>query len=88
MTSTQIMRAIQLHEEASTAEMQGNLNRAEVLYLESKQLFLLEGGMHLIDAANIMIIIARMKEKHGDFYGAILATEGAKQIMAAHVGMR
>ena len=79
--STQIARALQLHQEARLAEEQGNLDRAEVLYVESKEIFLQNGGAYLIDTALIMNAIACMKEKYGDFQGALRAAEKAIQIL-------
>jgi tetratricopeptide (TPR) repeat protein len=79
--STQIARAVQLHDEARLAEEQGNVDRAEVLYVESKEIFLQNGGAYLIDTALIMNAIASMKEKYGDFQGALRAAEKAIQIL-------
>ena len=79
--STRIEHAIQLYDEASLAEEQGNLDRAEVLYLESPDIFLKEGGNHWIDAANIMNAIAFMKEKYGDYEGALHTGEKSIQIL-------
>ena len=55
--------AFQLREEASLAEEQGNVDRAEVLYVESKEIFLHNGSTHLIDAALNLNAIASMKAK-------------------------
>ena len=79
--TTRIEHAIQLYEEASLAEEQGNIDRAEVLYLESRDMFLKEGGSHLIDATNIMNAVAFMKEKYGDYEGALHAGENSIQIL-------
>ena len=79
--SRQIARATQLHCEASTANEQGNINRAEVLYTESRELFLREGGEYFMDAANIMNAVALMKEKHGDHFGALQAAEKSIRIL-------
>ncbi len=79
--STQIIRATHLREEASTAHQQGNLNRAEVLYVESLEIFVREGGEYFVEAANIMNTLAVMKQKHGDWYGALKAAEKSIQIM-------
>ncbi len=84
--STQITRAILLYEEARAAENQGNINRAEVLYMESKEIFMQEDGEHLVDAANIMNAIALMKVKHADYDGALRAAEKSVQIMVDQVG--
>jgi len=84
--STQITRAILLYEEARAAENQGNINRAEVLYVESKEIFTQQGGVHLVDAANIMNTIALMKTKHADYHGALRAAEKSVQIMVDQVG--
>jgi tetratricopeptide (TPR) repeat protein len=80
--STQIIRATQLREEASTANEQGNIDRAEVLYAESREIFLREGGEFFIEAANIMNILALMKAKHGDSHGALQAAEKSVQILS------
>ncbi len=79
--STQITRATQLHREASTAHQQGNVNRAEVLYAESREIFLREGGEYFVEAASVMNALALMKEKHGDCYGALQAAAKSIQIM-------
>lgn len=79
--STPIIRAAQLHQEASTANQQGNIDRAEVLYVESREIFLREGGEYFVEAANIMNALALMKERHGDHYGALQAAEKAVQII-------
>src|SRR5436190_24387317 len=84
--STQITRAILLYEEARVAENQGNINRAEVLYVESKEIFMQQGGVHLVDAANIMNAIALMKTKNADYDGALHAAEKSVQIMNDQVG--
>ena len=83
--STQITRAVQLHYEASAANEQGNVNRAEVLYVERKEIFMQQGGEHFVDAANIMNAIALMKTKHADYDGALRAAEKSVQIMDDHV---
>ena len=80
--STQIIRATQLHQEASTAHQQGNINRAEVLYVESREIYLHEGGEHFVEAANIMNALALMKAKHRDYYGALQAAEKSIQIIS------
>src|SRR5215216_8166418 len=85
--STRIERAVQLYEEASRAEEQGNVDRAEVLYLESRDFFLHEGGAHFIDAANIMNAIAFLKEKYGDYEGARRAAEESIQVLDKQSGM-
>lgn len=79
--STPILRATQLQQEASAAHEQGNINRAEVLYAESGEIFLREGGEYFVEAANIMNALALMKAKHGDCYGALQAAEKAIQIL-------
>jgi tetratricopeptide (TPR) repeat protein len=79
--STQITRATQLHQEANTAHQLGNVNRAEVLYVESREIFLREGGEYFVEAASIMNALALMKAKHGDCYGALQAAEKSIQIM-------
>ena len=84
--STQITRAILLYEEAGAAENQGNINRAEVLYVESKEIFMQQGGVHLVDAANSMNAMALMKTKHADYHGALRAAEKSVQIMVDLVG--
>ena len=86
MTSAPLARAIQLCDEASAAGEQGNLDRAEVLYLESRELFLQQGGAHFLDAFQIMKRIAYMKESLGDFEGAISALEDAARILETHAG--
>jgi tetratricopeptide (TPR) repeat protein len=83
--SRQIARAAQLHREASTANEQGNINRAEVLYTESRELFLREGGEYFVEASNIMNAVALMKEKHGDHFGALQAAEKSIHILN-HLG--
>jgi hypothetical protein len=57
-----IEHAIQLYNEASLADEQGNFERAEMLYMESRCIFEQSGGAHRPDAANIMKAIAFMKE--------------------------
>lgn len=84
--STQITRAILLYQEARAAENQGNINRAEVLYVESSEIFMQQGGVYLVDAANIMNAIALMKAKHTDYHGALRAAEKSVQIMVDQVG--
>ncbi len=84
--SIQITRAIRLYDEARAAENQRDINRAEVLYVESKEIFMQEGGEHLVAAANIMNAIALMKVKHADYDGALRAAEKSVQIMGNHVG--
>ena len=86
MMSALVTRAIQLCEEAGAAAEQGNIDRAEVLYLESRELFLQEGGAHFVDAFQIMKRIAYMKESLGDFEGAILALENAARLLETHAG--
>lgn len=73
--SDTIARAFQLREEARLAEKEGNIDRAEVLYVESKEIFLQHGDLHLIDAARNMNAIASMKEKQNDRIGALKAAE-------------
>lgn len=80
--STQIIRATQLREEASTANEQGNIDRAEVLYAESREIFLREGGEFFVEAANIMNALALMKAKHIDYYGALQAADKSVQILS------
>lgn len=80
--STQIIRATQLQQEASNAHQQGNINRAEVLYAESREIYLQEGGEYFVEAANTMNALALMKMKHGDYYGALQAAEKSVQIMS------
>lgn len=79
--STPVARAFQLHEEARLAEEQGNIDRAEVLYVESREIFLQNGGAYLIDTAMIMNAIASMKEAYGDQQGALRAAEKAIQML-------
>ncbi len=80
--STLIARATQLNQEASTANQQGNIDRAEVLYAESREIFLRAGGEYFLEAANIMNTLALMKENYGDYYGALQAAEKAIQIIS------
>jgi len=42
--STKIERAVGLYNEASLAEEQSNIDRAEVLYMESKEFFMQEAA--------------------------------------------
>ena len=77
----QLARAAQLREEARLAEEQGNIDRAEVLYVESRDIFMHEGGAYFIDTALIMNAIASMKEKYGDHAGALRAAEKSIQLM-------
>ena len=79
--STQLERAIEFYEKAYEAETQGNIDRAEALYTESRELFEKEGGMHFIDAANIMNTVSFMKEKYGDYDGALHAARASAEIM-------
>jgi tetratricopeptide (TPR) repeat protein len=80
-----IPRAIQLRDEARLAEDQGNIDRAEVLYVESKEIFMNEGGAYLVDTAMIMNAIASMKEKYKDYAGALRAAEKSIQILKNHI---
>jgi tetratricopeptide (TPR) repeat protein len=79
--STPLARATRLHQEASTAHQQGNIDRAEVLYAESREIFLREGGEYFLEAANVMNALALLKEKHGDCDGALQVAKKAMQIM-------
>jgi hypothetical protein len=79
--SDTLTRAFQLREEARLAEKQGNIERAEVLYVESKEIFLQNGDNYLIDAARNLNSIASMKEKQNDHPGALQAAEGSIQLL-------
>ncbi len=76
-----IARAFQLREEARLAERHGNIDRAEVLYVESNELFLQTGDMYLIDAARNLNAIAAMKEKQNDHPGALQAAESSIHLL-------
>ena len=80
-----IARAFQLREEASLAEEQGNIDRAEVLYVESKEIFLQNGNIHLINAALNLNAIASMKAKRQDHAGALRATEHSIEILRSYI---
>jgi tetratricopeptide (TPR) repeat protein len=79
--SKEIERAIEFYDKAYEAEKQGNIDRAEVLYMESRELFEKEGGVYFIDAANIMNTIAFIKQKHGDYDGALRAARESAEVM-------
>src|SRR5215510_3195951 len=79
--SKNIERAILLYNEALHAEEQRNFERAEMLYMESYRIFEHEGGVHRLDAANIMNAIALMKQKIEDHCGAIAAAQEALKVL-------
>ena len=76
-----IEHAILLYNEAARAEGQGNLERAEMLYMESRRIFEYEGGAHRLDAANIMNAVAIMKQRMEDYSGAIAAAQEAHKLL-------
>lgn len=76
-----IERAAQLREEARLAEEQGNIDRAEVSYVESNEIFLQNGDAYVMDTAVIMNAIASMKENYGDYAGALRAADKSLQIL-------
>ena len=86
MMFAQLARATQLLEEARLSTEQGNIDRAEVLSLESKEIFMQAGGAHFIDTAGIMNAIARMKVNYGDCSGALRAVEKSISILDIKVG--
>src|SRR5688572_16500102 len=73
--------AIQLYHEASLADEQGNIERAEMLYMESRRIFEHAGGPHRLDAANIMNAIAFMKQKIEDQHGVLAAAQEALKVL-------
>src|SRR5215510_15082911 len=79
--TTQIDHAILLYKEASRADQQGNIERAEMLYMESRRIFEHAGGIHRLDAARIMNAIAGMKQHIGDFTGALAAAQDGLKVL-------
>lgn len=75
--TAQIEHAIQLYNEATLADEQGNLERAEMLYTESRRIFEQVGDIPRPNAANIMKAIAFMKKKFADQTGAFVAAQAA-----------
>lgn len=73
--------AIQLYKEALLADDQGNIERAEMLYMESRRIFEHAGGRYRLEAANIMNAIAFMKQKIEDHYGALAAAQEALKVL-------
>ncbi len=78
--SRNIEYAVQLYNEAAVSEEQGNFERAEMLYMESRRIFEHEGGIHRLDAAVVMKMVAFMKEKYGDHAGALAATQESLKV--------
>jgi len=60
-----IEHAVRLYNEATLAEEQGHSEAAESLYLQSREILLKAGTAHQLDAANIMKVIAFIKEHDG-----------------------
>ena len=79
--TTQIENATMLYTEASQADQRGNFERAEMLYMESRRIFEHAGLRHRVDAANIMNAIAFMKQKFGDFTGALAAAQDGLKVL-------
>jgi len=79
--TTQIDHAILLYKEASRADQQGNIERAEMLYMESRRIFEHAGGIHRLDAARIMNAFAGMKQHIGDFTGALAAAQDGLKVL-------
>ena len=79
--TTQIEHANLLYKEASHADRQGNMERAEMLYMESRRIFEHAGGIHRLDASRIMNAIACMKQHIGDFTGALAAAQDGLKVL-------
>lgn len=79
--SQNIEYAIRLYNEAALSEEQGNLERAEMLYMESHRIFEHEGSTYQLDAALVMKMIAFMKERSGDHGGAFAANQESLKVL-------
>src|SRR5258706_13845623 len=78
--SMQVERAIELYQQASDAEKQGNVERAEALYLECVDIFKQAGDMHIADAANVLNTPGFMRQELGDHAFALTAAEEAARM--------
>jgi tetratricopeptide (TPR) repeat protein len=79
--STEIERAREFYEKAHQAEEQNQSNLAEIYYVKSATLFQKIGGMHSIDAAQAFTALSSLRERRGDYSGALCSAKHSARIM-------
>jgi len=81
---SEINRAVQLYNQAHSAERAGCEELAEVYYLKSCAMFEQAGGIHYVNAANALNALAGLRRSHGNYAAALGSAKKSIQIIETH----
>jgi tetratricopeptide (TPR) repeat protein len=82
-----IDKAVNLYNQAQSAEREGDADLAEVYYLKSCALFEQAGDRYYVNAAQTLNALAYLRRSCGNFEGAFSCVRKAVQIIEAHPGV-
>ena len=81
---TKINQAVQLYNQAHSAEEAGKAYIAEVYYLKSWVLFEQAGENYCTHAAHALNALAQLRRSYGNFEGALVSAKKSVQIIESH----
>ena len=80
-------QAVQLYNQAQSAEQTSKLDLAEVYYLKSYTLFEESGGKYYVNAARVLNTLAALRRTRGNYEGAFRSVQKSVQLIEAYPGI-
>lgn len=77
-------QAVQLYNQARSAEQTSQVDVAEVYYLKSYTLFEEAGGRYYVKAAQVLNALAHLRQSRGNYEGAFWSVKKSMQLIETH----